>query len=470
MLSKNLVRIARSRAPVAATVVQKSNNYFTYANEPGHPLNRKPKIVSPKEAVACVQPGNFVFMGGAASTPVTLINTLAENSDNLCDITVCHMHTETNLKYLQPEMSDKFRSISLFMGGNVRKVVAEGRGDNMPIFLQDIPKLFKRGIYKPDVAFITVSPIDEHGYCSLGTSVDCVRSAVQHSKLIVAQINKQMPRTFGDAIIHSSHFDFAIEIDTPLPLHPSAPPTPVETKIGKLIAENLVEDGATLQMGIGSIPDAVLLALHNHKDLGIHSEMFANGVVELVAKGCVTNAKKSMHRGRIVGSFLIGDQCLYNFVNNNPFIEMMRVDYVNNTHIISQQTKMTAINSCIEIDLTGQICSDSIGTRFFSGFGGQVDFIRGASEGLDGKGKPIIAMPSTTNKGESKIVPLLKPGAGVVTTRAHVNYVVTEYGIAELFGKTARQRAHALICIAHPDHRECLEEAAFERLKQMPSP
>lgn len=471
MLSKNFVRLNRSKAPVAVTsALQKFNNYFTYTNELSHPLDRKPAIVSPKEAVACVKPGNLVFCSGAAATPNTLISAMVENSDKLSDITVCHMHTEGPAGYAQPECAEIFRSASFFMGGNVRKAVADGRGDNMSIFLQDIPQLFYRKIYQPDVAFVHVSPPDQHGYCSLGTSVDCVRAGLQHSKIIVAQINKRMPRTFGDAIVHSSHFDYAVEIDEPLPIHGGKAPTDVETKIGKIIAENLVEDGATLQMGIGSIPDAVLNALHNHKDLGIHSEMFANGVVDLVAKGCVTNSQKSTHKGRIVGSFLIGDQNLYDFVDNNPFIEMMAVDYVNSTSIIRQLPKMTAINSCIEVDLTGQVCSDSIGTRFFSGFGGQVDFIRGAAEGVDGKGKPIIAMPSTTNKGESKITPVLKPGAGVVTSRAHVHYVVTEFGIASLFGKTMRQRAHALIQIAHPDHRESLEKAAFERLKQMPSP
>lgn len=288
--------------------------------------------------------------------------------------------------------------------------------------------------------------------------------------LFIAQINKQMPRTFGDSIIHQSHFDYAVHVDTPLPEHGGKPPSEIETKIGKLIAENLVEDGATLQMGIGNIPDAVLNALHNHKDLGIHSEMFAGGVVDLVAKGCVTNNKKKYHQGRIVGSFLIGTKKLYDFVDNNPFIEMLDIYYVNHTSIVARNPKMTAINSCIEVDLTGQICSDSIGTRMYSGFGGQVDFIRGAAEGFDGKGKPIIALPSVTNKGQSKIVPTLQAGAGVVTSRAHVHYVVTEHGIASLFGKSLRQRAHALIQIAHPDHRAALEKSAFERLKCMPSP
>ncbi|XP_030370725.1 uncharacterized protein LOC115621266 [Scaptodrosophila lebanonensis] len=456
----------------SANAAATHNNYFTYVRELSHPIDREPPIVPVEEAVSCIKSGDTVFAGGAAATPVALLNamTLHGKCNNLKDITVCHMHTEGPAEYCKPEYSDIFRTNSFFMGGNVRKAVADGRGDNMHIFLHEIPQLFYKKIVEPDVALIHVSPPDNHGFCSLGTSVDCVRAALLHSKKIVAQINPKMPRTFGDAIIHKSHFDFAIETNDDLPQHGTGKLSEVEQKIGKNIAENLVKDGATLQMGIGSIPDAVLAALHNHKDLGIHSEMFANGVVELVKKGCVTNSRKKMHQGRIVGSFLIGDQALYDFVNNNPFIEMYAIDYVNNTSIVKQQPQMTAINSCIEVDLTGQVCSDSIGTRFFSGFGGQVDFIRGAAEGLDGKGVPIIAMPSTTKNGESKIVPVLKPGAGVVTSRAHVHYVVTEHGIASLFGKNVRQRMHALIQIAAPEHREALEKACHERLKVKPSP
>ncbi|RZC39385.1 uncharacterized protein BDFB_006312, partial [Asbolus verrucosus] len=302
-------------------------------------------------------------------------------SQKLKDITVCHMHTEGPAAYTDPSCEGIFRSFSFFMGGNVRKAVADGRGDCLPIFLSEIPLLFYKKIFQPDIALIHVSPPDDHGYCSLGTSIDCVRAALTNSKTIIAQVNPQMPRTFGDGIIHVSHIDI----------------------------------------------------------------------------------------GRIVGSFLIGTQKLYDFVDNNPFIEMLAIDYVNNTGIVAQQPRMTAINSCIEVDLTGQVVSDSIGTRMYSGFGGQVDFIRGAAEGRDGLGKPIIALPSSTNKGESKISPFIKQGAGVVTTRAHVHYVVTEYGIAYLFGKSLRQRAYALIHIAHPNHRESLEKAAFERLKVMPS-
>lgn len=465
-LTRNILKLKKPLPAPAAF-------FHSYSPECSQPIpNREPKICQTAvEAMEMVKSGSTVFVQGAAATPLALVAGLTEYGikNQLKNVDVCHMHTEGPALYAKPEHSEIFRSRSFFMGGNVRQAVADGRGDAIPIFLQDIPLLFHKKIVQPDVALIHVSPPDEHGYCSIGTSVDCVRAALTHSKVIVAQINKKMPRTFGDAIIHKSHFDYAINIDTPLPQHGGKPCSEVETKIGKLIADNLVDDGATLQMGIGSIPDAVLSALHGHKDLGIHSEMFADGVVDLVKTGAVTNNKKTIHKGRIVGSFLIGTQKLYDFVDNNPFIEMLEINYVNNYGIIARNPKMTAINSAIEVDLTGQVCADSIGTRMYSGFGGQVDFIRGAAEGFDGKGKPIIALPSTTNKGESKISSMLKQGAGVVTSRAHVHYVVTEYGIASLFGKTLRQRAYGLIQIAHPDHREALEKAAFERLKCMPT-
>lgn len=444
-------------------------SYHAYSKQLSQPLNKKPQFVSAEEALQCLQSGNCVFAQGAAATPIHLLKAMTEQGKaaKLKDITVCHMHTEGEAPYTNPECEGMFRSVSFFMAANVRKAVAEGRSDCIPIFLSEIPKLFHYGIYKPDIALIHVSPPDDHGYCSLGTSVDCVRAALAHSKKIIAQVNPNMPRTFGDAIIHSSHIDFAVNIDSPLPEHGGKPPSEVESKIGQLIGENLVENGATLQMGIGNIPDAVLKSLTNHKDLGIHTEMFSAGVIDLLNKGCITNNMKPIHRGKIVSSFLIGPKKLYDFVHNNPFVEMLEVDYTNSTAVIAQMPKMTAINSCIEVDLTGQVVSDSIGTRMYSGFGGQVDFIRGAAEGLDGKGKPILAFASSA-KGISKIVPYIKQGAGVVTSRAHVNYLVTEYGIASLFGKTLRQRAHALIQIAHPDHRESLEKAAFERLKTMP--
>ncbi|XP_072935901.1 succinyl-CoA:acetate/propanoyl-CoA:succinate CoA transferase [Epargyreus clarus] len=458
----------------AALQTIKSNTYFTYTQSLSQPLDRKPEFVTAKDAFErTLKSGQTVYAQGAAATPVPLLDAMTEvgKAGSMKDIKVVHMHTEKEAAYCAPECKDIFRSCSLFMAANVRKSVAEGRSDVIPIFLQDIPKLFHRKIIKPDIAVIQVSPPDQHGYCSLGTSVDCVRAAIVNCKTIIAQVNTHMPRTFGDAIIHMSHIDYAVEDNTPLPEHGVGKAlTPEETKIGQIIGDNLVEDGATLQMGIGSIPDAVLSALKNHKDLGIHSEMFSVGVVDLVRRGCVTNNMKKTHKGRIVASFVVGNKELYDFLDNNPFVEMMEVDYVNNTHIISLLPCMTAINSCMEVDLTGQVVSDSIGTRMYSGFGGQTDFIRGAAESVDGRGKPIIAIVSQTKKGESKIVPILKPGAGVVTTRAHVNYVVTEQGIANLFGKTLRQRAYELIRVAHPDHRESLEKAAFERLKCMPAP
>ncbi|XP_047513051.1 4-hydroxybutyrate coenzyme A transferase [Pieris napi] len=447
--------------------------YFTYTQELSQPLDRLPEFVTAKEAFEkCLKSGQTVFSQGAAATPYRLLDAMTDvgKDASLRDIKVVHMHTEMDAKYVTPECKDIFRSVSLFMAANVRKAVSEGRSDAIPIFLQDIPKLFHRKIIQPDISVIQVSPPDQHGYCSLGTSVDCVRAALVNSKIIIAQINSHVPRTFGDAIIHISHVDYAVQDHIPLPEHGGKGGSPEEMKIGQLIGDNLVEDGATLQMGIGSIPDAVLSSLKNHKDLGIHSEMFSVGVIDLVKRGCVTNNRKKVHKGRIVGSFLVGNQELYSFVDNNPFIEMLEIDYVNNTHIVSLQPNMTAINSCIEVDLTGQVCADSIGTRMYSGFGGQVDFIRGAAESVDGRGKPIIAIVSATKRGESKIVPTLKQGAGVVSTRAHVHYVVTEQGIAYLFGKTLRQRAYELIKIAHPDHRESLEKAAFERLKCMPAP
>lgn len=430
-----------------------------------------PKIVQPEEAFAKLESCQTVFVQGAAATPVVLIEAMTKvgKEKKLHDIQVCHMHTEGKAAYTTEDCEGIFRSNSFFMGGNVRKAVAEGRADCIPIFLHEIPKLFYQKLIQPDIALIQVSPPDTHGYCSLGTSVDCVRAAMIHSKVIIAQINAKMPRTFGDAIIHQSHFDYAVECDVDLPTHGGKPPSEIEAQIGKLIADNLVEDGATLQMGIGNIPDAVLAQLKNHKNLGVHSEMFASGVIDLVECGALTNHCKTLHQGRLVGSFLIGTKKLYDFIDNNPDLEMLRVDYVNKPSIISQLPKMTAINSAIEVDITGQVVSDSIGTRMYSGFGGQVDFIRGAAEGFDGKGKPIIALPSATKKGESKISIVPKPGAGVVTSRAHVHYVVTEHGIASLFGKNIRQRAHALINIAHPDCRENLEKEAFERLKVMPS-
>lgn len=310
---------------------------------------------------------------------------------------------------------------------------------------------------------------DARGFCSLGVSVDCTRAAISTAKVIIAQVNEHMPRSFGDTVIHSSHIDWAVKYDCPLPCVASTPPNEIEQEIGKIIAQRLVDDGATLQIGIGNIPDAVLCSLGNHKDLGVHTEILGDTMVDLAERGNVSNKMKIKHRGRMVSSLAIGTKRVYDFLHNNPFVEMRAINYVNDPRIISQQPKMTAINSCIEMDITGQICSDSLGCKLYSGFGGQLDFIQGAAMAQDGRGKAIIAFPSVTSKGESKIQPIIKLGGGIVVTRAHAHYIVTEHGIANLFGKTLRQRANALIQIAHPDHRECLEKAAFERLKSNPT-
>jgi len=320
------------------------------------------------------------------------------------------------------------------------------------------------------VALIQLSAPDAKGYCSLGTSIDCTRAAVQNAAYIIAVVNPKMPRTFGDTVVHTSQLDAIVEAEFDLPELKAHKATAEETKIGNLIAENLIDNGATLQMGIGSIPDAALAALGNHKDLGVHTEMFSDGILPLIESGVITNEKKIIRPGKIVSTFCLGTRRLYDFIHDNPILVMGDVAWVNDTTIIRQNPKVSAINSCIEIDLTGQVVSDSIGTRMYSGVGGQIDYLRGASLGLDMQGKPIIALPSTTAKGESKIVPFIKQGAGVVTTRAHLHYVVTEYGIANLFGKNLRQRAYELIRIAHPNHRKMLEKAAFDRLKCMPSP
>ncbi|KAJ6220990.1 hypothetical protein RDWZM_006802 [Blomia tropicalis] len=462
---RNIPSLSSSSSPLSALV---SRNFFSYANEPTHPIpGKEPKRMTASEAVSVVKSGDHVFIHGAAATPRALVPALAEHGkkSNLKDVKVHHIHTEGAGEYNGPEFEGIFRSNSLFTGANSRVAISEGRADFTPIFLGEIPQLFKKGIITPDVALVSISPADEHGFHSLGTSVDVARAAIMHSKYIVGQVNPRLPRTFGHAIVHTSHFDALVDGAIDLPDHPPKVMSEAEKKIGQLIANNLVEDGATMQMGIGAIPDAVLADLTGHKDLGIHSEMFSDGVVDLCHKGVITNRYKKLQTGRITASFLIGSKKLYEFVDNNPYIVMLGIDYVNDEFNVAQNPKVTAVNSCIEIDIVGQICADSIGTRVYSGFGGQVDFLRGAAKGLDGKGKPILAMTSVTNKGVSKIAVNLKPGAPVVTTRAHAHYIVTEYGIAYLFGKNYRQRAHALIQIAHPDHREALERGAFERLK-----
>jgi len=341
------------------------------------------------------------------------------------------------------------------------QAVNQGHGDYTTIFLSEIPQLFRRGFKPLDVAILQVSPPDKHGFCSMGVSVDVSRAAAQCAKILVAVLNPQMPVTHGDSAIHISHFDRVMHNDTPLHCMPPRPATAACSDIGRLIAENLVQDGATLQMGIGTIPDATLACLGGHKNLGVHTEMFSDGIIDLMRKGVVNNSSKTLNCGTSVTAFLVGTQALYDFVDHNPAVRVKDVAYTNDTNIIEQEHKVTAINSCIEVDLTGQAVSDSIGTRIYSGVGGQVDFLRGA--GRCDRGVPILALPSTTSKGDSRIVPTLKAGGGVVSTRSHVHYIVTEHGIAHLFGKSMRERAAALIAVAHPDHREDLERQGFEQ-------
>ncbi len=423
--------------------------------------SKKYTPVSPAEAVSIIKSGHHVFMHTAAATPQVLAKALAERTDELKDVQIYHMHVEGDAPYAGEECSDSFRVNNMFVGKNLRRAVNEGRADFIPIFFSEVPYLLKSRIIDLDVAMFQVSPPDRNGFCTLGVSVDTSLAAAQSAKCLIAEINPNMPRTMGDGNIHISRFDKVVDVDYPLPTLEVPPPNDVETRIGQHIA-SLVEDGATLQMGIGAIPNAALMAMKDHKELGIHTEMFSDGILDLFEKGVITNEHKEKHRHHIVTGFMTGSKRLYDFVNDNPIVRVLDIEYVNDTAVIRQNPKVTAINSAIEIDLTGQVCADSIGTRIFSGVGGQMDFIRGAS--LSKGGKPIIALPSATNKGISRIESMLKPGAGVVTTRAHVQYVVTEYGIANLYGQNLRKRAKMLINIAHPDHRERLEKEAFEQL------
>ncbi len=416
--------------------------------------------ITKEEAVSHVKSGNRVFFQGAAMTPKYLIEALCKNHNQLQDVEIVQMHTEGNALYTQEPYNKSFFTNSCFVGGNVRSVVNSERGAYIPIFLSELHLLFKRNILPLDVAFIQVSPPDKHGYCSLGTSIDVTATAIQVAKKVIAQVNPNVPRTHGDGIIHIKNIDSAVYIDTPIHSVEPSEPTEIEKKIGHHVAQ-LVEDGATLQMGIGGIPNVVLSNLTSHKRLGIHTEMFSDGILPLVEKGIITGEDKKIKRGKIVTCFAIGSRKLYDFLDDNPIVHFKEAAYTNDTAIIRQNPKVTAINSAIEIDLAGQVCADTIGKMQYSGVGGQMDFIRGAS--LSEGGKPIIAMPSVTNKGVSKIVPFLKEGAGVTTTRAHVHYISTEYGVVNLYGKNLKERAKLLISLAHPDHREMLEREAYER-------
>jgi acetyl-CoA hydrolase len=414
--------------------------------------------LSAEDAVARIKSGDRVFLHTAAATPQRLIDAMVQRSAELKNVEIVCLHTEGDAVYSRPEYRDSFRLNALFVGKNVRESVQHGDGDAIPVFLSDVPSLFYSKVLPLDVALVHVSPPDRHGYCSLGVSVDATLAAVHAAKLVIAQVNPNMPRTHGEGMLHTSKIHAMVDVSDPLLETPSNVLSETEMSIGRHIA-SIVEDGATLQMGIGAIPNATLAALTGHKDLGVHSEMFSDGIIDLVEKGVINGRKKLSHKEIIVASFLIGTRRLYDFVDDNPLVAMLPSDYVNDTREIRRNPRVTAINSALEIDMTGQVCADSIGQKYYSGVGGQMDFIRGAA--LSEGGKPIIALPSTTKNGQSRIVVQLKPGAGVVTTRAHVQYVVTEFGIVNLHGKNLRQRAEALASIAHPDFREDISRQAY---------
>ncbi len=421
------------------------------------------KYVTADEALSFLQSDCRVFVQGAAATPQVLLQALARRAATLKGIETVHLHLDGDAPHAHPSLAGHVRPTCLFVGPNLRAAIAEGRADFVPIFLSEVPLLFRRGLMPLDAALVHVSPPDRHGWCSLGTSVDVAVSAIETARDVVAQVNPRMPRTFGHGQVHVSRFRAMVETDAPLFAHAPASISDVEAAIGRAIAA-MVDDGATLQMGIGAIPDAVLAALGSHRWLGVHTEMFSDGLLPLVEKGVVTGEKKKRQRGKVVSSFVMGSQRLYDFVHDNPSVELRESSYVNDTAVIRQNPRVTAINSAIEVDLTGQVCADSIGERIYSGVGGQMDFMRGAS--LSEGGKPIIALPSKTSSGVSRIVAQLKPGAGVVTTRAHVRYVVTEHGVADLYGKNLEQRARALIAIAAPEHRDDLSRAAHARFRR----
>jgi len=416
------------------------------------------EMVTAFEALSHIKSQQRVFIHSVAAAPQCLIGALMQHSNRLENVEIVQLHTEGKAPYVEKGMESHFNVNTFFVGENIRQAVLEGRAEYMPVFLSEVPNLFRKKILHVDVALIQVSPPDKHGFCSLGVSVDVTKSVIENATIIIAQINPQMPHTHGDGFIHKDLIDFGVFHEEPLPECISPILTETQQSIGNHVA-SLIEDGATLQMGIGAIPDAVLACLHSHKHLGIHTEMFSDGVIPLVEKGVIDGSKKIVHPGKIVTGFVMGSKKLYDFVDNNPSVVFLDIAYVNDTNVIRRNPKVTAINSAIEIDLTGQICADSIGKRIYSGVGGQMDFMRGAT--LSEGGKPIIALPSITSSGKSKLVATLEPGSGVVTTRAHAHYIVTEYGIADVYGKNIKQRCKALIDIAHPRHREQLEREAF---------
>jgi acyl-CoA hydrolase len=411
------------------------------------------RIVTPAEAVAGIESGHQIYLQCAAATPSVLLDALVERAPELANVSVVHLHTEGPGPHLAPEMAPHFRHRALFIGPNARKAIAEGRAEYIPTFLSDVPRLFDSGLLPLDAVFVNATPPDAHGFCSLGTSVEAMHAAIRAANTVIVQFNAGMPRTLGESFIHVSQIDLAVECDIPPYTYGNNEIGEVERRIGEYVAD-LVPDGATLQLGIGAIPSATALALTDKKDLGIHTEMFTDSVVDLVEAGVVNGTRKERNRGKIVAAFMMGSQRLYDFVDDNPMVEMRAVDFTNDTHVIRSFDRMVAINSAIEVDLTGQVVADSIGHRMYSGVGGQMDFIRGA--GLATEGRAIIALPSLAGGGASRIVSAIREGAGVVTTRAHVRTVVTEWGVAELFGRSLRERAVALIGIAHPDARDRL--------------
>ena len=420
------------------------------------------KYVTAAEAVKVVKSNDRVYVQAAAATPSVLTKALAERAAELRNVEVCHLHTEGNAPYANPDLADSFHVNSFFIGANVRHTLKAGNGSYTPVFLSELPHLFRKKVLLIDVAFIHVSPPDRHGYCSLGVSVEATVAAIENAKIVIAQVNPQMPRTFGDGILHESEIDYLVAVNEPIFGHEPTPFSKEEEKIGEYVA-SLIEDRSTLQMGIGSIPNAALSKLKNHKDLGLHTEMFSDGIIDLIESDVINCNYKGTLRGRVLATFLIGSKRLYDFVSDNPFIEMKESSMVNDTARIRKNPKMVAINSAIEVDVTGQVCADSIGANMYSGVGGQMDFIRGAS--LSEGGKAIIALPSITKRGESRIVPYLKQGAGVVSTRSHVQYIITENGIANLYGKTLKQRIDEMVKIAHPTHQENIERSYYEMLK-----
>lgn len=421
------------------------------------------KYVTAEQALSVVQSNQRVFIHGGACTPHFMLGALAKEKNRLRNVELVCVTVQGNFLLANEEFADHFHVNSLFVSEPIREAVNAGRADFVPVFLSDIPDLFKKGIMAIDVAIVQVSPPDHRGYCSLGVSVDIARSAVNCAKKIIALVNPNMPRTHGDGMVHYRRFVHMVYQEAQLPqVDYGSKAGPDEMKIGKYVAE-LVDDGSTLQMGIGTIPDAVFKCLHNHKNLGVHTEMCSNGIVELVERDVINNTQKKIHPYKTVTGFAVGTQLLYDYINDNPAFVFLDIDYVNDPHVIRRNPKVVAINSAIEVDVTGQVCADSIGAKHFSGIGGQMDFMRGAA--LSEGGKPIIALTSRTRTGLPRIVPTLKPGAGVVTTRGHVHYIITEYGSAFLYGQNLRQRARALINIAHPDDREFLERQCFERFK-----